>query len=101
MYHLNNFLISLTNSEIFKFNPVNEVYGLKIVLNDKNYYLFVNSSNQKKEINISELNFSYQYKLNSKNFTDIFKNNFSFFNFKKDINPYTFEPLEIKFIEDK
>ena len=50
---------------------------------------------------IFELNFGYQYKLNSKNFTDIFKNNFSFFNFKKDTNPYMFEPLEIKFIEDK
>ncbi|MDC3075196.1 hypothetical protein OA258_02030 [Pelagibacteraceae bacterium] len=101
LYHLNNFLISLSNSEIFKFNPINEVYGLKIVLNDKKYYLFVNSSKQKKEINISELNFSYQYKLNLKNYTDIFNNNFSFFNFKKDTNPYTFEPLEIKFIEDK
>ncbi len=101
LYYLNDFLISLSNSEIYKFNPINEVYGLKIVLNHKEYYLFVNSSNQKKEINISELNFSYQYKLNSKNFTDIFKNNFSFFNFKKDTNPYMFEPLEIKFIEDK
>ncbi len=101
LYYLNDFLISLSNSEIFKFNPINEVYGLKIVLNDKEYYLFVNSSNQKKEINISELNFSYQYKLNLKNFTDIFKNNFSFFNFKKDTNPYMFEPLEIKFIENK
>ena len=77
------------------------MYGLKIVLNDKNYYLFVNSSKQKKEINISELNFSFQYKLNLKNFTDIFKNDFSFFNFKKDINPYTFAPLEINFIDYK
>ncbi len=101
LYHLNNFLISLSNSEIFKINPINEVYGLKIVLNDKKYYLFVNSSTQKKEINISELNFSYQYKLNLKNYIDIFKNDFSFFNFKKDTNPYVFEPLEIKFIEDK
>jgi len=88
-------------SQIYKFNPINEVYGLKIVLNYKEYYLFVNSSNQKSEINIPELNFSYQYKLNLKNFTDIFKNDFSFFNFKKDTNPYAFEPLEIKFIEDK
>ena len=101
LYHLNNFLISLTNSEIFKFNPVNEVYGLKIVLNDKNYYLFVNSSKQKKEINIPEINFSNQYKLNLKNYTDIFNNDFSFFNFIYDTSPYTFEPLEIKFIEDK
>ena len=101
MYHLNNFLISLSNSEIFKFNSVNELYGLKIVLNDKNYYLFVNSSRQKKDINIPEINFSNQYKLNLKNYTDIFKNGFSFFNFKNDTNPYTFEPLEIKFIEDK
>ncbi len=101
LYHLNNFLISLSNSEIYKFNPINEVYGLKVILKNKKYYLFVNSSKQKKEINISELNFSYQYKLNLKNFTDIFKNDFSFFNFKKDINPYTFEQLEIKFIEDK
>ncbi len=101
LYHLNNFFISLSNSEIFKFNPINEVYGLKIVLNDKKYYLFVNSSKQKKEINISELNSSYQYKLNLKNYTDIFSNNFSFFNFKIDTNPNAFEPLEIKFIEDK
>ena len=101
MYHLNNFFISLSNSEIFKFNPINEVYGLKIVLNDKKYYLFVNSSKQKKEIKIPGLNFSYQYKLNLKNFTDILKNDFSFFNFKIDTNPYKFEPLEIKFIEDK
>ena len=101
LYHLNNFLISLSNSEIFKFNPVNEVYGLKIVLNNKNYYLFVNSSKQKNEINIPELDFSRQYKLNLKNYTDIFNNDFSFFNFKKDSNPYAFEPLEIKFIEDK
>ncbi len=101
LYHLNNFLISLSNSEIFKFNLINEVYGLKIILNDKKYYLFVNSSKQKNEINIPELNFSYQYKLNLKNFTDILKNDFSFFNFKKDTNPYTFEPLEIKFIEGK
>jgi len=77
------------------------VYGLKIVLNDKNYYLFVNSSKQKNEINIPELDFSNQYKLNLKNYTDIFNNDFSFFNFKKDTNPYAFEPLEIKFIEDK
>ncbi len=101
LYHLNNFLISLTNSEIFKFNPVNEVYGLKIVLNDKKYYLFVNSSKQKKEIIIPEINFSNQYKLNLNNYTDIFNNDFSFFNFKNDTSPYTFEPLEIKFIEDK
>ena len=101
LYHLNNFLISLSNSEIFKFNPINEVYGLKIVLNDKKYYLFVNSSKQTKEINISELNFSHQFKLNLKNYTDIFNNDFSFFNFKKDTNPYAFDPLEIKFIEDK
>ncbi len=101
LYHLNNFLISLSNSEIFKFNPIKEVYGLKILLNDKKYYLFVNSSKQKKEINIPELNFSHQYKLNLKNYTDIFNNDFSFFNFKKDKNPYAFEPLEIKFIEYK
>jgi len=101
LYHLNNFLISLSNSKIFKFNSINEVYGLKIVLNDKKYYLFVNSSKQKKEINIPDLNFSHQYKLNLKNYTDIFNNNFSFFNFKKDTNPYAFEPLEIKFIEGK
>ncbi len=101
LYHLNNFLISLSNSEIFKFNPINEVYGLKILLNDKKYYLFVNSSKQKKEINTPELNISYQNKLNLKNYSDIFKNGFSFFNFKNDTNPYTFEPLEIKFIEHK
>ncbi len=82
MYHLNNFLISLT-------------------LNDKKYYLFVNSSKQKKEIIIPEINFSNQYKLNLNNYTDIFNNDFSFFNFKNDTSPYTFEPLEIKFIEDK
>ena len=101
LYHLNNFLISLSNSEIFKFNPINEVYGLKIVLNDKKYYLFVNSSKQKKKINTPVLNISYQYKLNLKNYNDIFKNGFSFFNFKNDTSPNTLEPLEIKFIEDK
>ena len=77
------------------------MYVLKIIINDKNYYLFVNSSKQKREIIIPEINFSNQYKLNLKNYTDIFNNDFSFFNFKKDSNPYSFEPLEIKFIEDK
>ena len=77
------------------------MYGLKIVINDKNYYLFVNSSKQNKEIIIPEIKFSNQYKLNLKNYSDIFNNDFSFFNFKKDSNPYAFEPLEIKFIEDK
>ena len=56
---------------------------------------------QKKDINIPEINFSNQYKLNLNNYTDIFNNDFSFFNFKNDTSPYTFEPLEIKFIEDK
>ena len=53
------------------------------------------------KIIIPEINFSNQYKLNLKNYTDIFNKDFSFFNFKKDLNPYAFEPLEIKFIEDK
>jgi hypothetical protein len=34
-------------------------------------------------------------------YQDSNNNDFSFFNFKKDSNPYAFEPLEIKFIEDK
>ena len=58
------------------------MYGLKIVLNDKKYYLFVRSSKQKKEIIIPEINFSNQYKLNLKIY-DIFNNDFLFLTLKK------------------
>ena len=36
-------------------------FTARMLLKDKKYYLFVNSSNQKKEIYIPELNFIYQY----------------------------------------
>ena len=99
LFHLYEVLLYFKNAKIYKIEKRNSISGVKLVREEKMYYLLTNnSSNQTSYILENETLLQESY-LNKNNFDQVSKSQFSFLNFADSTKSLSFEPYEIKLIQ--
>ena len=99
LFYLYEVLLYFKNAKIYKIKKINSISGVKLVKEEKMYYLLTNnSSNQTSYILENETVLQQSY-LNNNNFEQVNKSQFSFLNFEDSIKTLSFEPNEIKLIQ--
>ena len=101
LYYLYELLFHFKKSKIFKIKKINSIFGIKLLMNDKTFYLLANSSSKKKKINLGKDLIARQSYLNKDNFNKLNENNFSLLNLEDSTNKSSFESYEIKLIQVK
>jgi hypothetical protein len=99
LFHLYEVFLYFKNAKIYKIEKKNSISGVKLVKEEKMYYLLTNnSSNQTSYILENETVLQQSY-LNKNNFEQVSKSQFSFLNFEDSTKSLSFEPYEIKLIQ--
>ena len=99
LFYLYEVLLYFKNAKIYKIKKINSISGMKLVKEEKMYYLLTNnSSNQTSYILENETLLQESY-LNKNNFDQVSKSQFSFLNFADSTKSLSFEPYEIKLIQ--
>ena len=99
LFYLYEVLLYFKNAKIYKIKKINSISGVKLVKEEKMYYLLTNnSSNQTSYILENETVLQQSY-LNNNNFEQVNKSQFSFLNFEDSTKTLSFEPNEIKLIQ--
>ena len=99
LFYLYEVLLYFKNAKIYKIKKINSISGVKLVKEEKMYYLLTNnSSNQTSYILENETVLQQSY-LNKNNFEQVNKSQFSFLNFEDSTKTLSFEPNEIKLIQ--
>ena len=99
LFYLYEVLLYFKNAKIYKIKKINSISGVKLVKEEKMYYLLTNnSSNQTSYILENETVLQQSY-LNNNNFEQVNKSQFSFLNFEDPTKTLSFEPNEIKLIQ--
>jgi hypothetical protein len=99
LFHLYEVMLYFKNAKIYKIEKKNSISGVKLVKEEKMYYLLTNnSSNQTSYILENETVLQQSY-LNKNNFERVSESQFSFLNFEDSTKSLSFEPYEIKLIQ--
>ena len=78
---------------------MNLISGVKLIKEEKMYYLLANNSSDKTKFVIENESVLQQSYLNKNNFEQVSKFQFSFLNFDDSTKSLSFEPYEIKLIQ--
>ena len=99
LFYLYEVLLYFKNAKIYKIEKINSISGVKLVKEEKMYYLLTNNSSSQTSYILENETVLQQSYLNKNNFEQVSKSQFSFLNFEDSTETLSFEPYEIKLIQ--
>ena len=99
LFHLYEVLLYFKNAKIYKIKKKNSISGVKLVKEEKMYYLLTNNSSNQTSYILKNETVLQQSCLNKNNFERVSESQFSFLNFEDSTKSLSFEPYEIKLIQ--